>query len=216
MQQEMFNDDIDLSKLSDNDLMKAQLIINQEMVNYLRELHKNNKAIFIPTNTPSLKNSKEIMQIPTKKSVCCLTKGGLMQKDNHGVWRCSKCGEVAVRHKIASLQPSKPVRSFQQEQKQTFEKNLVIWEKLIEGKQLPYRVFFYFIRSSARIFDYNNASHILADMMTENGYYKDDDVLRFMPEYLGFHVDSNKPGAIITLWTPELQQLKNKIYDRTS
>ena len=213
MQNDMFADQIDRSQLDDNGLMKLQQSFNQEMIHHLRELHENGLAIYIPDNTPSLKNNKEIQQRFTKKAVCHPRAKHDMYKDEKGVWRCGQCEEVAQRHTITVLNKSKRVMEFEESHAGYFVKYARAWDQMIQGKNRPYRVAIYFIRDSFRSFDYINAAHLLHDMMKTSMYYKDDNMLYLMPEFLGYHVDKEKAGAIITIMSPTLSKLKDKIYD---
>ncbi len=92
--------------------------------------------------------------------------------------------------------------------------------KMIEGKEKPYRIQFFFIRDKHKAFDYNNISQICLDCMTGNAYYpktkdklvnaqrtiqrkrmswiEDDDCFNVIPNYdTGFAYDPNIAGVII-------------------
>jgi len=203
MQKDMFIDEIDKSSLSGKDLMKYQEHYMEPMINYLRSLHREGRAIFIPGNTPSLKNSKEIMQIPTKLSACCSRWGGKMVKIDD-VWTCSKCEKPAARLFRATLMPSKAVCTFQQNKKSDFKRLLPTWNKMIKDINPPYRIGYYFIRESMRVFDYINAAHIIQDMMATYEYYEDDNVNFVIPEFLGYHWNKERPGCIVTVINNDL------------
>lgn len=196
--------------LTKEETIKAQINNNKEMIDYLREKMASNMAIFIPGNTPSLKNSKEIGQIPTKLSVC---HNSLLEKRGN-LWYCTKCNQVAQRKFRTILRPSKTVMDYQKATQYSFNVNRSTWFKMITDKDTPHRVGFYFIRKSMHEFDYQNIVHVLADMMVsdDNKWLKDDSTLYFMPEFLGFHHNPEKPGCIITLYDNKLNEIKNKIY----
>lgn len=210
MQKDLFPNEIDTTNLNQSSLIKAQKILNDSMVDYLRKLALKKECLWIPGNVPSLKNSKEILQIHTKKSLCCHRKGGLMEKDNDGHWRCSNCGELAQRYSKPILTKSKRAQLYEAEKQSFLTKQKNVWMNMIRDCEPPYLLAMYFIRDSERIFDYVNASQIILDMMSEEGYYVDDNMLHVIPEFLGFHVDSLKPGVIITLMNKELINFKYK------
>jgi len=214
MQQELFHDDIDKDKLSDDDLMIIQKSLNQELIIYLRKEVKEGRALFIPGNTPSLKNNYEVIQIPTKNAICH-NKAPLI-KIQTNVWKCSSCGRQGsysdMKHTISSIKKKQKILDFQEEKKGYFLQNKIIWKNILKHKKKPYNIAFYFIRNSLHKFDYINAAHIIADMFTDFGYYEDDNTLYFMPEFLGFHYDKLNPGVVIILMTDELYDLKKKIY----
>lgn len=206
----LFDHEIDRNEISDQELMQMQERINAEMITYLRTMAANLKVIFVKGNTPSLKNSKEIFQVFTKQSECCKKVGGLMTKVD-GAWKCSHCGNPAVRHTKPILTKAKRVMEFETLHKDTFKTQLPIWKSITSDKKRPYSIGMYFIRDSFRMFDYVNASQVLLDMMTEAGYYPDDNVLWANPEFLGYHVDSDRACAIIVIMDSELHRIKSKI-----
>ena len=214
MQKDLFLHELDKSTLSPKDLIKFQEQYMEPMITVLRLLHRERRAIFIPGNTPSLKNSKEIMQIPTKQSACCSRWGGTMVKLSD-VWSCSKCKKPAQRLFRATLMPSKAVQKFQKEKVATFKDNLPTWKEMAKDIKTPYRIGYYFIRESMRVFDYINAAHIIQDEMAKYGYYEDDNMNFVVPEFLGYHYNKEKPGCIITLANQniELEEIKRTLYE---
>jgi ribosomal protein L37AE/L43A len=204
---------IDISKLpvakQKHAIIEMQKDLNSDMLEYLRELYNNKKTVFIKGNTPSLKNSKEIMQLFTKNSVCHKAP---LYKNNDGVWYCTKCNQPAQRLTRPTLIASKTVLAFKKETEGLWLQNKPKWVEMRKDKPNPFVIGFYFIRKSKHSFDYNNASHILLDLMTDYQYYVDDDMIHVIPEFLGYHYDKENPGAIITFMDPTLYKLKQERY----
>ena len=63
--------------------------------------------------------------------------------------------------------------------------NSTEWLKMINNKEYPYKVGFYFYRDSRRKWDFVNIIQTIADVMQEHDYIKDDDTKHFIPIYLG-------------------------------
>lgn len=64
---------------------------------------------------------------------------------------------------------------------------------------LPMYVGLYFIRGTRRLFDYNNISQSVMDMMVEAQWIGDDNCNVVVPVFLGYEVDPREPGVYITL-----------------
>ncbi|MGL4569329.1 MAG: hypothetical protein ACRCU6_12485 [Fusobacteriaceae bacterium] len=71
------------------------------------------------------------------------------------------------------------------------------FRSILEGKQKPYRIGFYFIRDTKRKFDYINALQLPCDLMVKNGWIDDDNCDEIIPIIQGYHVDKLDPGLII-------------------
>jgi hypothetical protein len=201
---------------------KDTYVRNTPIIEYLREATRNKLAYFIPLNTPSLKNSKQIQQIFTKNSTCCHSRGGLVIKTSTGGLICSHCQQPCGRHTRPILNASDGV--------QEYEKNILpfvnvfkgIFKEWKVGKTEPLVMCFYFIRNQYRDFDYGNASEVLLDMFKDQTDKKTkeviprlitDDCMRFVkPFFLGCHYSQDKPGTIITLLTKELLEIYSKVY----
>jgi len=74
----------------------------------------------------------------------------------------------------------------------------------------PRRVGMYFVRKSKHKFDYINACQILADLMTEHGWIEDDNADCFIPVFLGYKYDKQKPGVYL-LEVPENKKIPQVI-----
>ena len=133
--------------------------------------------IYIPFNTSSSKNSKEIFQMPVK-----------------GAKKCQCCGHMKKRPILVN---SKTVKKYKELTKEYYIKNKPIWLKLTENLSPPYRVSFKFIRDSKRKFDYINAAQIVQDLMQEYGWVEDDNCDHIIPHFEPYEVDKERAGVII-------------------
>lgn len=73
------------------------------------------------------------------------------------------------------------------------------FKEMLNEKQKPYKVGFYFIRDSKRKFDYINIAQIVQDLMVKNGWVEDDNCNELLPVFLGYEVDKENPGVKITV-----------------
>jgi hypothetical protein len=170
--------------------------LNKDMINHLRSLYDNDKAIFIPGNIPSKKNSKEIMKIYTGRSSCC---NATYQKRPKLKPICNQCHKECEYGQRYSIQNSAVVKRYIASSEKDYRKNLPVWQTLIEDLPIPIYVGMYFIRDSMRIFDFNNASQIITDLFKDYGYIFDDNSNVCLPVYLGHHKDPLKTGVIIAI-----------------
>lgn len=198
-------------------IIESQELWNQELLTYLRQKVKDKQAIYLPGNTASLKNSKEIGIINTKNSVCC---NSLLVKQATKIWICSKCKKIAQRKTISSLRSSDLVLRYKAATEPVINVNRSIWEGMIKDKLPPYKVGFYFIRESRNTWDYNNVNQVICDMAKDHRDRKtgivttkwipDDDMRYIKPYPLGYHYNKKNPGAVITLMDDFLYE-----YDKT-
>lgn len=206
----LFGSEVIKDDLTDKDLMKYQITKNAPLISYFKQLHHTKKMIFIKGNVPSLKNSKEIIQVPTKLSVCCKTElydGGLKDpgsKSKAKIWKCGECNQPADRIKRHSLVYSKTVQKYIDKNTSQFQTNFVPWANIIKDHKKPFKIGLYYVRDSLREFDYNNASHIITDLMKEHGWIEDDSCTNIKAIPLGYHVNKEKPGCVITLMDAKL------------
>lgn len=63
----------------------------------------------------------------------------------------------------------------------------------------PYKVGFYFIRDSKRRFDYINICQLPCDLMVKYGWIDDDNADEIIPVFLGYEVNKEHAGVIISL-----------------
>lgn len=71
--------------------------------------------------------------------------------------------------------------------------------ELAKGKPLPLRIGFYFIRQTTTKFDYANMVQILSDLFTAHDLIVDDNMKCFVPVFLGYKVDKDNAGVIISV-----------------
>lgn len=208
-QTKLFDDKelIDVSKLDEKQKKEVQKELNEDMLKHLRLLHSQNKAIFLPFNTPSLKNSKKIVQMNTKLSVCHKKE---LKKGSDNVWYCSQCDKPAQRLTRPSLISSDLVQEYEKNINPVLASNKAKWDSIVSETSFPLIVGFYFIRDSRRSFDFVNSCQVVLDLMVNNCYMPDDSMIYIVPDFLGYHIDQERPGAIICLMDKELITLKYK------
>lgn len=68
-----------------------------------------------------------------------------------------------------------------------------------QGCTKPIILGIYLIRKDRRIFDYNNISQIILDMMVAHKWIADDNADEIIPVFLGYTVNKEKAGAILLL-----------------
>ena len=173
-----------------NEWEKVQLEIREKL--FLKN------SFFFPGNTPSLKNSKEILQIYAKNSTCCHAPILRLKSSGKLIAICSKCKKT-VNLKRPILAPSKTVVEYKANYASSFLANKQRFKEELKRRSKPYLLGFYFVRDSNRTFDYGNAKHILLDMMVEFEYFEDDNADIIMDFPLGYCIDKNRPGAYVVI-----------------
>lgn len=73
------------------------------------------------------------------------------------------------------------------------------FKEAIDKMVKPYRIGFYFNRSTKRLFDYVNVAQYPLDLMVKNGWLEDDNCMEVIPVFLGHEVDAKNPGITIVL-----------------
>ncbi len=156
-------------------------------------LYKLKKGLFFPGNVPSLKNSREIIQIPTKLSVCC---NAGMYKDSKNDLICTSCDRLALRKFMPKLGYSKPVQRYISHTTPIWVNQKDQFTSIFDTKSLC-TIGLYFIRDSKRAFDYHNAEQIIGDLMVTHKYIEDDNTkhLRLIP--IGTHVNASHAGVLM-------------------
>lgn len=64
----------------------------------------------------------------------------------------------------------------------------------------PIRISFYFIRKTARKWDWPNMIQGPLDLLVDMGFIEDDDAYHVIPICEGWHIDKNNPGLIIKIF----------------
>lgn len=192
--------------------------IEKEIFLNVKALTSEYKVVFIPGNVPSLKNNKEIVQMYTKLSICC-------QKPVRGKKPliCTQCNKPTKRLTRPSLIASKRVMKYKKDTEQYYIDARPLFMKVKKENECPFQLGIYIVRDSKRKYDFNNATHIIHDIIANdmirkmaNGSYiktmskwiEDDDVSNLRPVCVGTHVDKNEPGCYIMI-------LKSDIYLNT-
>jgi len=150
------------------------------------------RGIFIPGEVPSSKNSKEIGFFFKKQGstgTMFYLKAGLDPKDPKNY--------KAVQ---LNLNSSKTTKRYIKEKEWDYIGAKVAFQKLLVGKEKPYRLCFQFTRGTKRKFDYINAAQIVQDLMVKYGWIDDDDCVNVRPYFLEYKVDKNSPGVLISIF----------------
>lgn len=194
-------------------IFESQQLWNHELTTYLTKKYVDQLAIFIPGDTPSLKNSKEISVINTKYSECC---NGLMEKLAVNNWICGTCKRPAKRKKVHSLRSSDQVLEYKKVTEYVFNTNTHRFNNMVKDVHFPLHMGFYFVRRTKASFDYVNMCQVLLDLMKDHRskdghitkkWIKDDNMFYVIPYFLGYHHNPKKPGAMITLMDDTLFNL---------
>ena len=72
-----------------------------------------------------------------------------------------------------------------------------VFQSRFDPDLTPHIVKFYFVRDSRRKFDYTSAIDTCQDIMTEAGWWDDDNCDICIPQPIGYHVDKEKAGVWI-------------------
>ena len=99
-----------------------------------------------------------------------------------------------------NLNSSKATKRYIKEHEIDYIANKVAFQRLLKGKQKPYRIVFGFTRKTRRKFDYINAAQIVQDMMVKAGWVDDDDCANVKPYFMDHEVDKEKPGVLISIF----------------
>lgn len=144
----------------------------------------NDDLIFIPFNTPSLKNSKVKTSrgiFPSKTVKSYLSNLGIQK---YSVSRKEVTGYKTKPNKINDLKD--------------------LFKLSLEGKTPPVEIGFHFVRDSKRKFDFNNANQIIADLLVAHDIIEDDNMDFFIPYAFKMNekyytIDKENPGVYIKI-----------------
>lgn len=145
---------------------------------------KEEELIFIPFNTPSLKNSK----IKTSRGIFP-SKTVKDYISNLGIQRYSASRKEVVGYK------NRP---------NLIEKLRDKFNNVLEGKEPPFEIGFHFVRKTKHKFDFNNANQIIADLLVAHGIIEEDNMDIFIPYAFKMNeqyytVDKENPGVYIKI-----------------
>lgn len=125
---------------------------------------ENKNLIWIPGNTPALKNSK----IKTSKGIfSSKTVKSFLSK--LGIQRYSSSKKLVVGY------VNRP---------NEFEKLRKQFQTALQNKDYPILVCFHFVRNSKRLFDFGNATEIIFDLLTAHDIIPDDNVSFVFPSVM--------------------------------
>jgi len=127
-------------------------------------------CIFIPGNTPSSKNSKQIIVLKKKTGEQFHT---LIDSELTKKWKKEIKDYMAI-YKRPFLDMSKKF-------------------------EYPLYIQFTFVRNSARDFDYINPCQAIQDMMVEYGWLPDDNTKFIKPFFGDVIIDRDQPGVYIKI-----------------
>ena len=150
----------------------------------------NQKWIYIPGNVPSLKNSKQITQLPVK-----------------GARSCPVCKKRPGR---PMLIPSKIHKAYSEATHFHWKQNAVKFRDMAAPHIKPLYVLMYFIRDSRRKWVFTNAVDTVQDLMVENNWIEDDNTSEMFPVPYGYRVNKEKTGVYISVLqrdTPYMEKL---------
>ena len=176
---------------------QGSMFEKDELFITLHDLIESGNAIYIPGQVASLKNSKQIFQMNTGKSVCCAAP---YIKEAVRKYRCTKCNVVSsILGKRPVLVPSATHKKYKENSTGAYIQNKQKFRKLLKNSKKPYLLGLYFIRTTKGTFDYDNSYSTVADLMRDNKYIDDDSAYDVKPVFLGHIVDREAAGVIITI-----------------
>lgn len=143
-----------------------------------------NDLIFIPFNTPSLKNSKV--------------------KTSRGIFASKTVKKYLTKLGIQNFSSSRKIVKGYVKKPNLFEGIREQFAEQIKNKDQPYLVGFHFVRDSKRDFDFNNATQIINDLLVAHDMLEDDCMRVMIPvplmiEGLWYTIDKTNPGVYIKI-----------------
>lgn len=143
---------------------------------------KENELIFIPFNTPSLKNSKI--------------------KTSRGIFPSKTVKNYITSLGIQSYSPSRKTVVGYKKRPNLVEKLRDKFNQVLEGKEPPFEIGFHFVRKSKHKFDFNNANQIVADLLVAHDIISEDNMDIFIPYAFKMNeqfytIDKENPGVYI-------------------
>jgi hypothetical protein len=155
-----------------------------------------NDLIFIPFNTPSLKNSKI--------------------KTSRGVFSSKTVKKYLNLLGIQSYSSSKKIVKGYVNKPNQFELFRNQFEKMLENKDFPVLIGFHFVRNTKHSFDFGNATEILFDLLTAHDIIPDDNVKYIFPSVMTidgilpdkdnfrkhkwYNIDKENPGVYVKIF----------------
>ena len=122
------------------------------------------ELIWIPYNTPALKNSKI--------------------KTGRGIFSSPTVKKYLRKLGIQNYSSGKKIVKGYVTRENEFEKLREQFEKALLNKGFPVLICFHFIRDSKRLFDFGNATEIIFDLLTAHDIIPDDNVSFIFPSIM--------------------------------
>ena len=164
---------------------------NMEMLNALKQTTN----IFIPGECFSSKNSKQIRHRYTNQSDCCGADTTGKGKDRI----CLQCKKHCKPKTIPFIDSSDASKKYFEQMLPTYNDRRSKFLSMIENHKAPLYIGLFFSRLTRREFDYNNMSQAIMDIMQAAEWIPQDCMNVVTPVFLGYIVNKNAPGVIITV-----------------
>mgnify|MGYP003692715123 FL=1 len=123
-----------------------------------------NELIWVPYNTPALKNSKV--------------------KTSRGIFSSPTVKKYLRKLGIQSYSSGKKIVKGYVTKPNEFEKLREQFEKSLLNKGFPVLICFHFVRDSKHLFDFGNATEIIFDLLTAHSIIPDDNVSFIFPSIM--------------------------------
>ena len=94
---------------------------------------------------------------------------------------------------------SKSTRAYIKATIEFYLKSRVGFQKMLKGKEKPYKVSLQFIRGTKHKFDYINPAQTVQDLMVKYNWIKDDNCEEIIPVFEEYKYDKKNPGVIIKI-----------------
>ena len=94
---------------------------------------------------------------------------------------------------------SKATRAYIKATIEFYLKYRVGFQKMLKGKEKPYKVSLQFIRGTKHKFDYINPAQTVQDLMVKYNWIKDDNCNEIIPIFVAYKYDKDNPGVIIKI-----------------
>ena len=75
----------------------------------------------------------------------------------------------------------------------------VDFQKMLKGREKPYKLSLQFIRGTKHKFDYINPAQTVQDLMVKYNWIKDDNCEEIIPVFEKYKYDKENPGVIIKI-----------------
>ena len=94
---------------------------------------------------------------------------------------------------------SKATRAYIKATQEFYLKYRVDFQKMLKGKEKPYKLSLRFIRGTKHKFDYINPAQTIHDLMVKNKWLEDDNCKEIIPIFEEYKYNKENPGVYITV-----------------